>query len=88
MIETPDKPVSQIVITFAGADNMQPGLRAENISPAQFASAVALLNLMCQSAWSQAIAQAQAAGIVRAPAGALGNLSPIAPLNRQGRRHA
>jgi hypothetical protein len=84
MIETPEKPVSQIVITFGGADGMSPGLRADNVNPAQWACAIQLATLMAQLAWSQAMAQAQSQGLVRAPAGALGVLDKQGRSGRSG----
>ena len=87
MAETTDKPVSQIVVTFGGADNLQPSVRAENVSPAQFAIALSMVSLMSQSAWSALLAQAQAGGLVRAPAGAMGPIAAAMARAQNGGRH-
>jgi len=87
MDEMQGKPVSQITITFGGSDNMAPSLTGSSLSPAQWACVVALVSIMSQSSWAQAIAQAQATGIVRAPAGAIPGLGQGAIINREGRRH-
>ena len=71
MDETQAAPVSSIVVEFTGADGMTPKLTAGSVTPAQWAMAAALVQIMTTGAWSQALQVGQQRGIVPAGPGAL-----------------